>query len=357
MQTMIPVLEIVVGILAGLVAGIAFSLSMPGFGVRGDSRNRGEMGTEGGGRGAGRGEAMTPAEKEQAYAITFHTLLGGGVFVVSYLKALGFAGGGSLVCVMMAIVCGTLWEEDQAGKALVIKRLNESWVQVQRALFAAMGAGLDLWGIGATEAGFALALLCVGLSARLVLALIVSTPVVGGRGVGASGLGVWERCFVAIAWLPKATVQAALAGLAFDHVQALVDQYPQDAALKESLRAAAVMQTTGMLSILLTAPLGAMLIAAFGPRWLDDGSREAPCASAPHLPEAFEDRGLGVNGDGVPLAVARGEKRAEEGAPMCGAQRVTEMGRLVVEMEGDIERGVQVLAQCARLSFGSGCRI
>ena len=55
LQTMMPVLEIVVGILAGLVAGMAFSLSMPGFGVRGDSRTRGEGGTEGGGGGGGGG--------------------------------------------------------------------------------------------------------------------------------------------------------------------------------------------------------------------------------------------------------------------------------------------------------------
>ena len=64
-----------------------------------------------------------------------------------------------------------------------------------------------------------------------------------------------------------------------------------------------------------------------------------------------------MNGDGVPLAVARGEKREEDGAQMWGPQRVTAMGRLVVEMEGDIERGVQVFSQCARLGFGSGCRV
>jgi len=41
------------------------------------------------------------------------------------------AGGGSVVCVMIAVVCGGLWEQEVAGKAHVVARLNGTWACVQ----------------------------------------------------------------------------------------------------------------------------------------------------------------------------------------------------------------------------------
>ena len=50
-------------------------------------------------------------------------------------------------------------------------------------------------------------MLVVGLSVRVVVSFF---SVLGG------GLTTKERLFVALAWLPKATVQAAIGGVAFD---------------------------------------------------------------------------------------------------------------------------------------------
>jgi len=152
LQTLLPVLEILVGILGGCLAGILFSLAMPGcpgwgsgVHVPHDKSDAHLSNTR-----AAAPPAPAPApHTDSAYGIAFWLLLGSGIFAVCYLKSLGFAGGGSLVCVMIAIVCGTLWEQDKTGKAAVVARLNLSWVFVQRALFAAMGAGLDLWSIKA----------------------------------------------------------------------------------------------------------------------------------------------------------------------------------------------------------------
>lgn len=149
LQTLLPVMEILVGILGGCLAGVLFSLAMPGCpgwgnGVQVAREKSGDAASLSNGRGAA---AAAAPPSDSAYGIAFWLLLGSGTFAVCYLKSLGFAGGGSLVCVMIAIVCGTLWEEDKTGKAAVVARLNLSWVFVQRALFAAMGAGLDLWNI------------------------------------------------------------------------------------------------------------------------------------------------------------------------------------------------------------------
>lgn len=62
----------------------------------------------------------------------------------------------------------------------------------------------------AAEAGYALALLGAGVAVRMLAALVVSSPAITGRPLAAT-----EQAFLAVAWLPKATVQAALAGAAF----------------------------------------------------------------------------------------------------------------------------------------------
>jgi hypothetical protein len=46
--------------------------------------------------------------------------------------------------------------------------------------------------------------------------------------------------------VPKATVQAVMGGEAFAYVQDLLALYPEDQRLRDALRAASVMQTSGM---------------------------------------------------------------------------------------------------------------
>ena len=70
----------------------------------------------------------------------------------------------------------------------------------------------------------------------------------------------WERAFMAFSWIPKATVQAALGGVTLSTAQANgIPEY------EEFGRA---MLTTAVFAIILTAPLGAILINTLGPRWL-----------------------------------------------------------------------------------------
>lgn len=83
-------------------------------------------------------------------------------------------------------------------------------------------------------------------------------------GANKDQLGAQCRAAVALAveaWLPKATVQAAIGATALD--EARKRQLVPEEGWGEDVLGVAV------LSILLTAPVGAVLIAWLGPLWLD----------------------------------------------------------------------------------------
>jgi len=119
-------------------------------------------------------------------------------------------------------------------------------------LFGLVGAQVQLSSMQAQDIGLGLALLACSLTARTAAAFLA----VGGQGL------VWkERLFVALGWLPKATVQAAIGATALGFVQ------KHDLGLDDQARAHSVL-TIATLAILCTAPVGAAIISALGPKLL-----------------------------------------------------------------------------------------
>jgi len=160
-------------------------------------------------------------------------------------------GGAALAVVVASATVGREWGESakRAGDAL-----NLAWTRVaQPMLFALIGAAVDLKRLDGRTVGLGMVVLAVGLVARCGTAFAAA---------GGGLLGVRERIFVAVAWTPKATVQAALAGL------------PLDAAVKAhgvgsiAAERAEVILAVGVLAIVVTAPLGAAAVAATGERLL-----------------------------------------------------------------------------------------
>ena len=152
---------------------------------------------------------------------------------------------------MASATVGREWGESakRAGDAL-----NLAWTRVaQPMLFALIGAAVDLERLDGRTVGLGMVVLAVGLVARCGTAFAAA---------GGGLLGVRERIFAAVAWTPKATVQAALAGL------------PLDAAVKAhgvgsiAAERAEVILAVGVLAIVVTAPLGAAAVAATGERLL-----------------------------------------------------------------------------------------
>lgn len=153
------------------------------------------------------------------------------------------------VLAVMAIGFVILEKDEHMAHELSV-RLGKIWVFAEIVLFTLVGAQVDIG--AALEAGpvGAAALVAGGLAARSIgvwLCLI------------GSGLNRGERLFVMVSYIPKATVQAAIGGGALLAMAAA----GMDTGPGETILAVAV------LSILLTAPLGAWAIVFTGERTLE----------------------------------------------------------------------------------------
>lgn len=100
--------------------------------------------------------------------------------------------------------------------------------------------------------GGVIIILC-GVSARWIATFMV--------GVG-QGFTIKERAFMGFAWIPKATVQAAIGGMVLTQAQAEGDMPEFE---KHGLK----MLTTAVFAIVFTAPAGAILTNTLGPLWLE----------------------------------------------------------------------------------------
>ena len=149
-------------------------------------------------------------------------------------------------------------DADDARKShLVEANIGLLWTWLaQPLLFGAIGTELNFHRMAPAVAGRALLVVGVGLLVRIPAAyLAVHFD---------DRLKFREKAFVALAWLPKATVQAALASVPAEVV--------------DDRRRGEAILTTAVLAILATAPLGSLFIQRFGPRWLereDDAADDA----------------------------------------------------------------------------------
>lgn len=139
-----------------------------------------------------------------------------------------------------AMALGVLLLELRPNLAQPIStKLASIWVFAELVLFTLVGAQVDL-GVAWRSGLAGLAVLAIGLVARsgAVLACLMGSPLTAG-----------ERLFVTVAYIPKATVQAAIGAVPLMAMQA--------AGL--SIAPGEVILAVAVLSIVTTAPLGAWL--------------------------------------------------------------------------------------------------
>lgn len=128
----------------------------------------------------------------------------------------------------------------------VIRHLQYIWSIAKYYLFFFVGAAINPYLVGQ----------------YFPIALLMLTISLGFRSIGVfisligTQLTLKERLFCAIAFLPKATVQAAKSGIPLQYNVPMGD----------------VMQAIAITSILITAPLGAIGIQHFAPKYLDKSS-------------------------------------------------------------------------------------
>lgn len=143
-------------------------------------------------------------------------------------------------------------EKDSDLAHRLASKFGKIWVLSEILLFAYIGAAVRIESLTPSLLGVGLLILAVGLAAR---SMGVWTSLLG------SDLSNRERVFCVIAFLPKATVQAAIGAVPLSMVLA-GDLGATTVETGQSILAIAV------LSILVTAPLGALGIRWAGPRLL-----------------------------------------------------------------------------------------
>lgn len=203
-----------------------------------------------------------PHSDEKSVVLLRTTMVGvSGLLSVLGSQLVGYPGAGPLGCIVGAFVAGCGWRASSPPPTFepVLQYLSESWLFLQPFLFGLIGTEINLTAVidAGTNTGLGIAVMVLGVVIRLIACCF---SVVG------CGLTFKERLFVCLSWLPKATVQAAIGPVALD----LARYVQSDANVKIQL--AEQVLTIAVLSILITAPIGAIGILQGGPHLLSKGT-------------------------------------------------------------------------------------
>ena len=209
----------------------------------------------------------------QSWKVTAALMICGFIFTFGMSK-LHFAGSGMLACLVMGIVFRSpfvnqyvsnnssrsyLKKKDQSAKNIAMK-LTLLWENFcEPLLFGVIGHALYFGNKFKTMHDIMPSLLIIlsGLVFRIMMAYIATFSKVG--------LITNERVFIALSWIPKATVQAALCSLPLDLAK---ETDPID---NDAIEWSQIIMNTSILSILVTAPIGSMILQYCGPRLLTKG--------------------------------------------------------------------------------------
>merc|ERR1712070_691105 len=199
------------------------------------------------------------------------------MFLMAMLTLFGFkqhgmSGGGTLAVLMMGTTLHNSIPQDELDDVeMPVKSILETaWSKVGAVmLFCLLGSSLDASKLSPNLVGLGVMLVVLGLVGRstvLFFTLFLFPQ-----------WGFKEKAYSVISWCPKATVQAALATAALDYITVQINQgnfVESDPAVQQYLANAMVILTTAILSIIMTAPLFAVLMTNFAPKLLDDDSKE-----------------------------------------------------------------------------------
>ncbi|CAG9119507.1 unnamed protein product [Plutella xylostella] len=205
--------------------------------------------------------------------LRFLVLFLSGLFALFVSNMIGWSGAGPLAVVSSGFVAAYLWSKQgwPVNKNPVSNVFRILWIFFEPILFAFTGAQVTISSLDPVVLEMGALCLISCLFIRLIATFAVSFG---------CGLNNKEKLFIGLTWTAKATVQAALGPAALDLVHA-----GQTAGLPnavEEMHAKALL-TISVLSVVICAPLGAVLIALTGPRLLsssedDEGPSNSPPA-------------------------------------------------------------------------------
>merc|ERR1712070_637001 len=213
-------------------------------------------------------------DKNARFAILFLMAM----LVLFGFKQVGMSGGGTLAVLMMGTtIHNSLSEEELVTvEKPVAGILGQAWSNCGAVLlFTLLGASLDASKLSSQLVGMGVLLVVLGLVGRsitLFFTLFLFPQ-----------WGVKEKLYSMVSWCPKATVQAALATAALDYITVQIKSgvfVETDPVVLQYLDNAMVILTTAILSIIMTAPLFAVLMLKLAPRLLDDDKEEEECSTS-----------------------------------------------------------------------------
>jgi len=210
-------------------------------------------------------------------------LLGGGLIALFGAHLIHYDGAGGLAAIIMAFVAGMEWRKEGWGDHNpVTKTFHRMWIILEPVIFALIGTEIQIHKINPAKLGLSIAVLVIALLIRMVATY---------GAVSGGNLNRKEKVFMAFAWMPKATVQAALGPIFLDNVGKIKDTLWDTEENKQAwilenpgknitewspLGTEAEWTTWGediltlaVMSILITAPLGAVFILALGTKFLE----------------------------------------------------------------------------------------
>ena len=164
-------------------------------------------------------------------------------------QRLHLAGAGALGCLAVSFITGLGWDIDT--KRPVGEAFGHAWNSLMPLLFGLIGTEIKFEYMESAIILKALLVLMGGLIVRVCVSFLTVMGV---------GLNFKEQLFVAIAWIPKATVQAAISGIPLDLAMESKDE--------DKIKLGRIILTISVLAILLSAPLGALGIRLTGKRLL-----------------------------------------------------------------------------------------
>nr|XP_058943039.1 sodium/hydrogen exchanger 9B2-like [Pocillopora verrucosa] len=163
-----------------------------------------------------------------------------------------FSGAGALGVLTMSTVAAYGWT--QQGKVPVALVMSLVWQVFEPPLFGLVGAEVSVEYMYSKVVGTGIASLVVSLVIWLCATSL---------GLLGNDLSLKERLFIAIAWSPKATVQAAIGSVSLD----LARQKGFSGQIEEEFGIQIL--TIAVLVILITSPIGAIGIVLERPRMLE----------------------------------------------------------------------------------------
>ncbi|XP_073748146.1 sodium/hydrogen exchanger 9B1 isoform X3 [Callorhinus ursinus] len=160
---------------------------------------------------------------------------------------IGLHAAGGLCTLALTFVAGINWSTEKVKVQRIIKT---TWYIFQPLLFGLVGSEVSVASLKSNAIGICVATMSLALLVRISFTFVLMCF---------AGFSFKEKMFIALSWMPKATVQAVLGPLALETARSSaphLEPYSKD------------VMTVAFLAILITAPNGALIIGVLGPKVL-----------------------------------------------------------------------------------------